>query len=317
MAAAGTYCRNCEFFLGRTPGNFCAHCGQATALHPPATSGYLRHFAHEYLSPGGRLMRSLGLLLFRPGELTRRYLIGKRNSHIAPFRLYVATSLVFFLVVKVFGSDNLFQTDVNPAPPEVASASDQADAKQPGGIKFRRAEPASSIRKDAGEPSMETPFVKTIQCSLDSKPCNKIRAYMLEKYGDASLRLVGRQIRDRLISYAPNAMIVMLPFFALITWVLYWRRHMVYGEHLAYALHVHAFSYLLLLAIALFWAAAANGPKVCAMPQFLVRDTEKMHSLHTAQPILTAGPIYVAMRLYWPKESALKGTWKPPGVKKA
>jgi hypothetical protein len=26
------------------------------------------------------------------------------------------------------------------------------------------------------------------------------------------------------------------------------------------------------------------------------------------------GPIYVAMRLYWPKEAALKGDWKPPPV---
>jgi len=29
------------------------------------------------------------------------------------------------------------------------------------------------------------------------------------------------------------------------------------------------------------------------------------------------GPIYVAMRLYWPKESALEGTWKPPAVQRA
>jgi len=26
------------------------------------------------------------------------------------------------------------------------------------------------------------------------------------------------------------------------------------------------------------------------------------------------GPIYLVMRLYWPKEAALSGTWKPPGV---
>jgi hypothetical protein len=26
------------------------------------------------------------------------------------------------------------------------------------------------------------------------------------------------------------------------------------------------------------------------------------------------GPIYVAMRLYWPKEEALKGKWKPPAL---
>ncbi len=28
------------------------------------------------------------------------------------------------------------------------------------------------------------------------------------------------------------------------------------------------------------------------------------------------GPIYVVMRLYWPKEAALKGTWKPPAMRK-
>ncbi|HUO05457.1 MAG TPA: DUF1254 domain-containing protein [Candidatus Binataceae bacterium] len=30
-----------------------------------------------------------------------------------------------------------------------------------------------------------------------------------------------------------------------------------------------------------------------------------------------AGPIYVVMRLYWPRQSALDGTWKPPYVKRA
>ena len=27
-----------------------------------------------------------------------------------------------------------------------------------------------------------------------------------------------------------------------------------------------------------------------------------------------AGPIYMVMRLYWPKEAALSGSWKPPPV---
>jgi hypothetical protein len=28
------------------------------------------------------------------------------------------------------------------------------------------------------------------------------------------------------------------------------------------------------------------------------------------------GPIYLVMRLYWPKEEALNGTWKPPAVER-
>jgi len=30
-----------------------------------------------------------------------------------------------------------------------------------------------------------------------------------------------------------------------------------------------------------------------------------------------AGPIYVAMRIYWPKEAALNGTWRPPAMRRA
>jgi hypothetical protein len=30
-----------------------------------------------------------------------------------------------------------------------------------------------------------------------------------------------------------------------------------------------------------------------------------------------AGPIYVTMRIYWPKEAALSGAWKPPAVHRA
>jgi hypothetical protein len=29
------------------------------------------------------------------------------------------------------------------------------------------------------------------------------------------------------------------------------------------------------------------------------------------------GPIFVVMRLYWPKEEALSGMWKPPALKPA
>jgi len=29
------------------------------------------------------------------------------------------------------------------------------------------------------------------------------------------------------------------------------------------------------------------------------------------------GPIYVVMRLYWPKASVLKAGWKPPAVQRA
>ena len=29
------------------------------------------------------------------------------------------------------------------------------------------------------------------------------------------------------------------------------------------------------------------------------------------------GPIYMVLRLYWPQEAALDGTWLPPGLQRA
>lgn len=29
------------------------------------------------------------------------------------------------------------------------------------------------------------------------------------------------------------------------------------------------------------------------------------------------GPIYIVLRIYWPKESVLNGSWEPPGIQAA
>src|SRR5258706_10458312 len=62
-----------------------------------------------------------------------------------------------------------------------------------------------------------------------------------------TMEQVHEQIRHKLISLAPYAAFLLLPVFALLTRVLYWRRGMLYGEHLVYALHIHAFAFFALL----------------------------------------------------------------------
>lgn len=47
----------------------------------------------------GKVFRTAGLLLFKPGELTRRFLAGQRVPYVPPIRLYVFISFVFFLLL--------------------------------------------------------------------------------------------------------------------------------------------------------------------------------------------------------------------------
>ena len=56
-------------------------------------------------------------------------------------------------------------------------------------------------------------------------------------------------VKDRTLSLTPYAMFLFLPVFTMLTYFLYWRRGMYYGEHIVYAFHVHAFAYFLLLAL--------------------------------------------------------------------
>ncbi len=211
---------------------------------------FLHEFIGHYVAFEGALARTLGLLIFRPGELTMRYFAGKKNSYVLPLRLYLTASILFFLAVKIFGAGNLVIGSAESEavdPPVIASA--QPGAKD---VKIRVSKAGPPIVVSANDATeMKKPFVSMIECEFASAPCNKLKAHLRDKYQNQSMAEVGRQVKERMISLAPYAIFAFLPAFALLTQMLCRGRHLRYGEHLVYAFHVHAFAFLLLLAIAL------------------------------------------------------------------
>jgi hypothetical protein len=255
-AGSSAHCRNCNFFLGAVPGKYCPNCGQDTAAHPPSALEFLHEFVGHYVALEGALARTLGLLIFRPGELTLRYFAGKKNSYVLPLRLYLSASIVFFLVVKIFGAGNLAKGAVEPEATRSATATVAApDAFKP---KIHVVKPGliNIDADDAG--AMTTQFVSIIKCDFAPVQCAKLTTYLKGKYHEQSVAEVGRHVKERMISLAPYAMFAFLPVFALITQLLYRKRRLQYGEHLVYAFHVHAFAFLLLLTIALANAAIGD-----------------------------------------------------------
>ncbi len=88
-------CANCGQHL---TGNFCANCGQQAHVHRS-----LAHVGEEFLHGithfDGKAWKTLPMLVFRPGRLTRDYIMGKRARYIAPVPLFL---LVVFLMFFVF-----------------------------------------------------------------------------------------------------------------------------------------------------------------------------------------------------------------------
>ncbi|WBO84361.1 DUF3667 domain-containing protein [Hymenobacter yonginensis] len=94
-------CANCGYsFPADTPAEFCPRCGQQN--HEVNIS--FGHLVEETLEGlfhfDGKVFRTAGLLLFRPGVLTRRFLEGRRMPYVPPVRLYVFLSFVFFLLLS-------------------------------------------------------------------------------------------------------------------------------------------------------------------------------------------------------------------------
>jgi hypothetical protein len=94
-------CANCGYsFPADAPAEFCPRCGQQN--HEVNIS--FGHLVEETLEGlfhfDGKVFRTAGLLLFRPGVLTRRFLEGQRMPYVPPVRLYVFLSFVFFLLLS-------------------------------------------------------------------------------------------------------------------------------------------------------------------------------------------------------------------------
>ena len=236
-------CRNCENFLGDPPGKFCSACGQSTAPHTPTAGEFLHEFVGHYVALEGKLAKTLWLLFFKPGELTKQYLAGKRARYVLPLRLYLTASIIFFLLVKVLGVGNLVKVQETPD----KNAKEAVSQAQTDLTKAGVAVPDGNT---VSVKDLNMAATDVIRCDVGSVPCQKIKIYLDKKYANRTGREMVHEVKDRAIASAPYAMFLFVPVFALLTQLLYRRRKLYYGEHLVYAFHIHAFTFFLLIPMA-------------------------------------------------------------------
>jgi hypothetical protein len=92
-------CPNCGTAL---VGGFCHACGQSAHIHR-SIGGFLHDLAHGALHFEGRFWRTLPVLVFRPGRLTRLYIDGARARFVSPMALFLFSVFLMFAVFQVLG----------------------------------------------------------------------------------------------------------------------------------------------------------------------------------------------------------------------
>ncbi len=217
-------CANCGEPFASPPPAFCPACGQESRVRAPTLGEFVQQFGGAYFSTEGALWRTLKLLLFKPGELTKQYLAGRRKHYVLPLRLYLTVSVLAILLLRLVAG-----TSVNlNLPPDLDLRKGQysilefgagSGAGMKDGVYFCRGMPAW--------------FCKRLERRLDTDP--------------KGLQREAEELGGRFISNLGGAMFLMVPLFALLQKAVYWNRRLRYTEHLVFGLHLHAFWFICLL----------------------------------------------------------------------
>jgi hypothetical protein len=93
-------CLNCS-----TPlvGPYCSACGQKARVHRSLRS-FFGDLVQGLFNFEGKIWRTLPLLAWRPGEMTRRYVEGERARFVSPVALYLFTVFAMFAVLNFTGT---------------------------------------------------------------------------------------------------------------------------------------------------------------------------------------------------------------------
>jgi hypothetical protein len=266
---SGKPCENCGAIV---PDRFCTTCGQlASDFHRPFWSLISGSLA-DVFSLDGRLVRTVPMLLFRPGRVTRSYLDGKRARYVPPFRMFLLASLVFFLTVFTL-SDELGWFD-----------GWKIDPMTQGSLSMNLATPADQaaiedMKAQLEDPRLDAESRAAIETAVDQGVSGIAFDEILLPDGTVDRDALHAMIRDRagagatpadiettykaldqaatvyenqdrfgarLRQWAPRFSLLFLPVFSLLLTLLYaWHRKIYLYDHLIVGLHFQTFLYLL------------------------------------------------------------------------
>lgn len=236
-------CPNCGLPLAKED-NFCARCGQENHTHKLP----VRHFLVELLSGlfnfDTKLFRTLRDLFWPPGMVIREFNANKRGRYVHPLRLYLFTSLVFFLLLG-WSTARIAQ---GPSPTVAISGTHE---KVDDGLVLNFGEGEELVDSTLQALAAMTPLTDAaIDSTLASNGIDT--GFWPRVVVRMAMNLSVSANANRKAAYVNNIlgafsklMFVLLPLFALLLYGLHIRSRMFFTEHLIFALYFHSVVFLL------------------------------------------------------------------------
>jgi hypothetical protein len=231
-------CLNCGIEVA---GRFCQQCGQENVEVKESFFQLLRHFVEDLTHFDGKLWKTVKLLLFKPGSLTKLYIEGKRASYIHPIRMYIFVSAVFFLFMF---------TGEAPVKPESAGSKANTSKDFASGLQ-------EGLELDLDNDTVNYKTIAAYNAAQQKLPSSKKDNWLdavikkkgielNEKYGGDNLK-IGKALIEKFENYFSRMLYISLPIFAFFIWVLYRRnKNHFFVDHIIFSIHIYCAFYIIL-----------------------------------------------------------------------
>jgi hypothetical protein len=302
--AAQIECLNCGTSYR---GNFCPECGQKAHLHRSlAAIGH--DIMHGVLHLDGKLWNTLPMLVFKPGELTRRFVAGERAKFVSPMAMFLFTVFAMFAVFQMVGIST--PTDI---PSELTGAENdnpfrQQIQKQITELEQQRAQMAAA---DPDRKAIDNQ-VKTLNAILaksaapDSGKSNVsfhtgsgwLNDHLLEKWKkNPGLMLYKLQSNGYKFSW------LLIPLSIPFLWLMFlWRREFKAYDHAVFVTYSLSFMSLLFIAMSLL-STVPNGSGLAGLlfvigaPLHLYKQLRYAYGLKRFSAIWRFCVLFVAVQI--------------------
>jgi hypothetical protein len=270
-------CLNCG---DPTFGEFCPSCGQRKVDVQVSVRTMVKDVLEDELLMSRRLPRTLVALLFRPGSLTAEVLNGRIVRYVRPFKLYLMSSVMFFLLlsflsVRVIDRAEFGATTVplGGGPDDASAAATRLPALDSAiaGIDADLVRPdlqeaearvlaatrellvgqrAALVGEDGGGTGASDAegsggsWLEYVEVDLGMPRVDSALNARLRRLGEMEQGEALEEVARTALGYVPTVMFVLLPIFAGVLKLLYVRQRRYYAEHMIFLLHTHAFVFV-------------------------------------------------------------------------
>ena len=275
-------------------GKFCSNCGQPTHVHRTLLH-LVEEVLHGVLHFDARIWRTLPLLLFNPGRLTREWIQGRRTRYVSPLAIFLFTVFLMFFLMSFGGSSLVEQPplderiadarqDLVQARAALAEAEPRIDPADPGAEATRAGFQADVAAAESRLASLEA--ARTAGPRADGYAPGSWQAELADAVnkGDVRVSLGSKTLEKKILDKLQNPefafykiqqtlyklAFLLVPLSIPFVWLMFaWKRGFTWYDHGVFVLYSLTFMAIFTMALSFldriagdernWWQAAVGG----------------------------------------------------------